>query len=83
MSKGTLYENKSENAKTIAHEALHAFLRNLLTNPNTIATIQNIDQKDLKEILDALQSANPSQHDIMFSKLTTTLARILKSLKMF
>jgi hypothetical protein len=78
---GSFYQNKLENAQTIAHEAAHAFLNNLFKNPNSIATIQNIDQKNLKEILDALQSANPNQHEIIFNNLTETIAQILSSLK--
>jgi hypothetical protein len=81
ISNGTLFENKLENAKTIAHEAIHAFLYNLLKNPNSIGSIQNIDQKDLIELLNALQVVNANQHDVIFNNLTQTLTEILKSLK--
>ena len=56
-------------------------MKNLLKNPNSIASIQNIDQKDLKEILNALKVANSNEHDIMFTKFASTLEKILKSLK--
>ena len=81
IANGTFVQNKLENAQTIAHEAAHAFLHHLLKKPNSIATIPNIDQKDLKEILDALQAANPNQHEIIFNNLTETIAEILSSLK--
>ena len=78
---GTISQTNIENSKTIAHEAIHAFLFNKIANPNNGISIPGFEQMSLSQLLNALRIVSLNQHNAMFNNLAPTLAQILKSLK--
>lgn len=67
-----------EKAKTIAHEAIHAFLFYKFKYQTSGPAIPGFADMNLKELLNAWKLVSDSDHNIMFNNLAPTLATILK-----
>jgi hypothetical protein len=70
-----------EVAKTIAHEAIHAYLYFKISNPEEAINIPGFENMDLPDLLNELKDVELDQHNFIFDNLAPKLGAILSSLK--
>lgn len=62
-----------ENAKTILHECIHAYLFTISSNP--------LVGMDIAEVINTVLPTVAEQHDFMYNKMTPTMVTVLSQIK--
>jgi len=70
---GTMRQTKIENAKTILHECIHAYLFTISSNP--------LVGKDIAEVINTVLPTVAEQHDFMYNKMIPTMVNVLSQIK--
>ena len=78
---GTMKQTKIENAKTILHECIHAYLHIKGMYPNSGASIPGIEEMDLQKVINAIYGKDSDQHTFMYENMVKTMQVILSQLK--
>ena len=70
---GTMQQTKIENAKTILHECIHAYLLTITTYP--------LVGMDLAEVMNKVLPTPDGQHDFMYNNMLPVMTKVLGEIR--
>ena len=79
-----LHKSKADIALTILHECIHAFLNVKFKNSSIGISIEDVNNKDFKQLINAVYNSfsnNQDQHNFFVDKMIPTMIAVLNEIK--